>query len=82
MEHLSGVSETLVFNLATLYELESSKAAIKKRVRPQFLQNVGTNQFSPQTLTRALSSSLPTQSQIPLVMERASDGFDIASLRL
>ena len=32
IEQLSGVSETLISNLATLYELESSKATAKKRV--------------------------------------------------
>ena len=42
MEHLSGVSDTLVFNMATLYELESSKAAIKKRVRARGWSALGS----------------------------------------
>lgn len=33
IEQLSGVSETLICNLATLYELESSNPTVKKRVR-------------------------------------------------
>ncbi len=32
VEQLSGANETLLCNLATLYELESSKAAAKKKV--------------------------------------------------